>query len=527
MEAPIHNIRWDALAVFTLLLAFISWLGFAAARWRRGDLDQLHEWGLGGRRFGTVVTWFLVGGDLYTATTFIAIPALAYGAGALAFFALPYFVIAYPIMFVTLPRLWRVAARRGYVTASDYVQGRFGNRWLTLAVALTGIAATMPYIAMQLVGLRVVIGGLGLHGQGLIGELPLFVAFLILAAFTYSSGLRAPAAIAVVKDLLIYITVLAAVIVIPLKLGGLGKVFAAVPPQKLLLAPPGVGTTGSYTAYTTLALGSALAIFLYPQSLTGLLAASSERAIRRNAALLPAFSLLLPLLVLLGFMAIAAGVDKRPEYAAGFALFKTNFAVPALILHSFPGWFVGVAFAAIGIAALVPAAIMSIASANLFTRNIYRDLLRPGLSAQEESKMARRVSLVVKGGALIFVVLLPVQYAIELQLLAGVWILQTLPAVFIGLYTRWFHGWALLAGWLVGVASGTAMAAAAGFTATYKLVIAGFVLPGYAALYALILNLGVAGAATLVLRSLGVRLPPDESGPEDEDEGEGKGAVHE
>lgn len=486
----------------------------------------MHEWGLGGRRFGTIVTWFLVGGDLYTATTFIAIPALAYGAGAIAFFALPYFVIAYPILFVTLPRLWRVASRRGYITASDYVQGRFGNRWLSLAVAITGIAATMPYIAMQLVGLRVVIGGLGLYGQGLVGELPLFIAFLFLAAFTYSSGLRAPAAIAVVKDLLIYITVLAAVILIPLKLGGLGRVFAAVPPQKLLLAPPAAGTTGSYTAYATLALGSALALFLYPQSLTGILAASSERAIRRNAVLLPAFSLLLPLLVLLGFAAIAAGVDKRPEYAAGFALFKTNFAVPALLLHCFPEWFVGVAFAAIGIAALVPAAIMSIASANLFTRNIYRALLRPELTAQEESRMARRVSLVVKGGALIFVMALPVQYAIELQLLAGIWILQTLPSLFLGLHTRWFHGWALLAGWLVGIASGSAMAAGARFTATYKLVLSGYELPGYAALYALILNIAVAGAVTLALRGLGARNPPDQTEPGDPGESVNKGSGH-
>ena len=132
------NVNWVALSVFVLLFGFITWLGFAAARWRKGDLDQLHEWGLGGRRFGTIVTWFLVGGDVYTAYTFIAVPALAFGAGAVAFFAVPYTIIIYPLLFLVFPRLWNVCHKHGYITAGDFVRGRFGNRWLALAVTVTG-----------------------------------------------------------------------------------------------------------------------------------------------------------------------------------------------------------------------------------------------------------------------------------------------------------------------------------------------------------------------------------------------------
>src|SRR5246127_3102518 len=205
-----QNINWVALIVFVVLFGFITWLGFRAAHWRKGDLDQLHEWGLGGRRFGTLITWFLVGGDLYTAYTFIAVPALAFGAGAVAFFAVPYTIMIYPILFLVFPRLWYVCHKHGYIPAADFVIGRFGNRWLALAVAITGIIATMPYIALQLVGLEVVIGGLGLGGGGWLVGVFLIIVFLILAAFTYSSGLRAPAAIAIVKDLLIYITAFAA-----------------------------------------------------------------------------------------------------------------------------------------------------------------------------------------------------------------------------------------------------------------------------------------------------------------------------
>jgi solute:Na+ symporter, SSS family len=503
----VEHVNWTALIIFILLFGFITWLGFIAAHWRRGDLDLLNEWGLGGRRFGTVVTWFLVGGDLYTAYTFIAVPALAFGAGAVAFFAVPYTIVIFPILFMAFPRIWHVANKHGYITAADFVRGRYGNRWLALAVTITGIIATMPYIALQLVGIQVVIGAMGVSGQGWLGDLPLVIAFIILAAFTYSSGLRAPAAIAIVKDVLIYTTAFAAVIVVPIELGGFGKIFAAVPPAKLLLAAPAAGTWGAYGTYATLALGSAFALFLYPHSLTGILSASSGHAIRRNAAMLPGYSLMLGLLALVGFMAIGAGVATMPEFKAGFAAFGNNFAVPALFLHAFPSWFVGIAFAAIGIGALVPAAIMSIAAANLYTRNIHREFISPNCSPRDEAQMAKWVSLVVKFGALVFILFVPFQFAIQLQLLGGIWIIQTFPAVILGLYTRWFDDWALFVGWAVGITLGTWMAASVNFAAAYPLTIGGFGLPGYTALYTLILNLAIAIALTPVFRAMrGARL---------------------
>src|SRR6476661_5926302 len=159
------ELNWTALIVFIVLFALVTGLGFIAARWRRGDLNLLNEWGLGGRRFGTVVTWFLLGGDLYTAYTFIAVPALLFGAGATGFFAVPYTIMVYPLLFVVYPRLWSVAKAKGYVTAADFVRGRFGNGTLALAIAVTGIVATMPYIALQLVGMEVVIAALGVQGE--------------------------------------------------------------------------------------------------------------------------------------------------------------------------------------------------------------------------------------------------------------------------------------------------------------------------------------------------------------------------
>ena len=493
--------NWPALIVFIALFVFVTGLGFLAARWRAGDLTQLHEWGLGGRRFGTFVTWFLLGGDLYTAYTFIAVPALVYGAGALGFFAVPYTILIYPLLYMVFPRLWSLANKHGYVTSSDVVLGRYGNKWLALAVGVTGIVATMPYIALQLVGMQVVIGAMGVSGDGIVGDLPLIIAFIILAAFTYTSGLRAPAMIAVVKDMLIYLVVIAVSIVVPLHFGGFGPIFAAIPAAKLTLAAPVGDTYGAYSTYATLALGSALALFLYPHSLTAILSSSSPGAIRRNAALLPAYSLVLGFLALLGFMAFALHVGSAPEFVPGFKRYGNNFAVPALILSVFPGWFAGLAFAAIAIGALVPSAIMSIACANIVSRTIYRGFLSPNATSARESAVAKMSSLVVKLGALVFIIFVPVPYALQFQLLGGLWMIQVLPSVILGLYLRMLNGWALLIGWAVGTGVGTWMASTTSFkVAVFTVSLFGVGYPGYIAIWALLANVVVSVALSVLLK---------------------------
>jgi solute:Na+ symporter, SSS family len=181
------------------------------------------------------------------------------------------------------------------------------------------------------------------------------------------------------------------------------------------------------------------------------LSSKSRNTIRRNSAILPAYSFVLGLLALLGWVAIAAGtkpigLDGKPN---------AQLVVPQLFEDMFPSWFAGVAFAAIAIGALVPAAIMAIAAANLFTRNIYREWFKPNATPSEEAKVGKVVSLVVKFVALVFVLTMDKQNAINFQLLGGIWILQTFPAIVFGLYTRWFHRWALLGGWAVGMVYGT------------------------------------------------------------------------
>jgi SSS family solute:Na+ symporter len=535
------TVRWTEMIIFAVLFVLVTGLGFYAARWQRGGpLDHLDEWGLGGRRFGSWVTWFLIGGDLYTAYTFVAVPALMFGAGAMGFFALPYTVLVYPLVFLPLVRLWSVSRVHGYVTPADFVQGRYGSATLALLVAVTGIVATMPYIALQLAGLEAVLRTMGLNGGGLAGHAPLFIAFVILAVYTYQSGLRAPALIAFVKDALIYLVIIAAVIILPAKLGGWGSIFDAANAKFTATKTPNDGIllgANNQLQYITLALGSALALFLYPHAVTGALASRSRGVLKRNMVALPAYSLVLGLLALLGYAAIAAHTKPIVNAATGRA--DSNTVIPMLFEGQFPSWFAGIAFAAIGIGALVPAAIMSIAAANLWTRNIYKAYLHRDATTEQECRQAKIASLVVKFGAVALIVLIDPQYSIDLQLIGGVIILQTLPMVAIALYTRWLHTRGLVAGWVVGMGWGLTLLygipnPASGkqhfggsALALNKLSIlgwqpfAGSPTQIYVGFVALIGNLVVAVLVTIVLRQLRVSNGTDETTTQDylQDEG--------
>jgi SSS family solute:Na+ symporter len=516
------------IIIFTLLFLLVSGMGFVAARWRAPkDMGHLDEWGLGGRSFGAWITWFLVGGDLYTAYTFVAVPALMFGAGAAGFFAVPYTIVIYPLFFLILIRLWSVSHRHGFVTPADFVRSRFDSPTLALLVAITGIVATMPYIALQLVGIEAVLKTMGMTGDSLLARhAPIIVAFAILAAYTYQSGLRAPALIAFVKDTLIYIVILVAVIYLPAKLGGWGSIFDAADAKFQASPSPGDGillNANNQLQYITLALGSALALFLYPHSITGVLASKNRNVIKRNMSALPAYSFLLGLLALLGFAAIAAGVKPLPGAKQGSV--DSNTVVPLLFDQQFPSWFAGIAFAAIGIGALVPAAIMSIAAANLFTRNIYKEYLRKDATHAQEANVAKITSLVVKVGAVACIIFLDPQFSIDLQLIGGVIILQTAPAVALGLFTR-LHRGGLIAGWAAGMAIGMWMLwnipnAATGRShfggSAFALEKLGFDSPKtiYAGFIAVLVNLLVAVVVTLVLRAM--KNPDGVDGTTDDD----------
>jgi SSS family solute:Na+ symporter len=520
------------LAIFAATFVLVTVMGFAAGRWRPAqNVHTLEEWGLGGRAFGNWATFFLLSGDIYTAYTFVAVPTLVYGVGAAGFFPVSFLVIVYPIVFVVLSRFWSVSHVHGFVTPAEFVRARFGSRSLALTVAVTGILATMPYIALQLVGLEAVFKVLGLPPGW-----PLTIAFGVLALYTFNSGLRAPALISIVKDTLVLWTVLAILLVVFTRDGGWASViktagarFAATPSTSDGLLLPGSGQLN----YVTLALGSALALFLYPHTMTAALAARNRSTLRRNLAVMPLYTLTLGVLMLAGFAALLDGITPIGG--------DRNTVVPLWFDQAFPDWAAGLAFAAIGVGAMVPAAIMSIAAANLFTRDIYKEYIRPDATPAQETQVSKFASLTVKFGAVLVILVLDTQFAIDLQLIGGVFVMQTLPAVALGLYTNWFHRWALIGGWIVGLLTGLVMlyqvpqlGGADGTTvlrahfggSAWPLSHLGFDTTAtiYVGIVALVANIVVAGVLTPLLRGIGVPDGVDRTDPRDyvADEGDAR-----
>jgi SSS family solute:Na+ symporter len=284
----------------------------------------------------------------------------------------------------------------------------------------------------------------------MVEEIALLVAFVILAAFTYTSGLRGATLTAVLKDVLIWITVIAVIVVVPLSIsGGFGTAFRDVKPSYLTVPSPLV------TGYATLVLGSALALYLYPHAINGVLSSESVHKLRSSTALLPLYGIGLAIMALMGILVYAVPsamnfLSHFPESSRGILV------VPSLILYSMPPWFTGIALLGIFIGGLVPAAIMAMSQANLLTRNIIKEI-RPNTSATSEIRITKISSTVFKFVALGFVFTIPATYAISLQLLGGILITQTLPAVFFGLYVKSLRKEPLIAGLIVGIVSGILM----------------------------------------------------------------------
>ena len=435
------------ITVFVALFAVFIFLGFYARRWRRGDLTKLDEWSLGGRRFGAFIVWFLVGADLYTAYTFIAIPSSVFSVGAIFFYAVPYVSVTFGIAMWAMPKLWKVSKEKGYVTAADFVKDNFNSRNLAILVAIVGIVAELPYIALQIVGMLSVLTVMlyGISNMVVVSDIALILSFIILAIFTYTSGLRGATLTAIFKDILILTTV-ALVIVIVAIAGNFHAAFSSLPTKYSHLLPIQVN------AYWSLFLMSALALYLYPHAVTGSLSSKSRKSLRLSQSLLPLYGVGLAFLALFGVLVYAN--HSAMLFLNSFpAASRGTYVVPGMILFTLPDWLSGLAFLGIFIGGLVPAAIMAIAQGNLLTRNILKEI-SPEIKPTTETKIAKYSTVIFTFIALGFVFLFPLTYSVQLQLLGGILILQTLPSVFLGLMTNKLSKYSLMTGLLVGIGLG-------------------------------------------------------------------------
>ncbi|MFE1882581.1 sodium:solute symporter family protein [Streptomyces diastatochromogenes] len=482
-----------------------AWAIALSAAWRGHAQELINPtgWALADRRLAGVKLWAVLGATIFTAYTYIVMPGRAFLSGGCAYYAVAYMVMVTPLGFLILPRFREFAAEHGFVTAADFVRARNSSHVLALVVALTSLLAAVPYLTLQVVSLRTLLDAMGLPPGSTAGRCAILAMFTVHAVTTHRGGLRVPVSVAMLKAVLILGTIVTAFVMVAVKLGPLGPVLERAQGAladrggSILIAPM------TPTAYATLALGSALALLVYPHVVTLAYASRTSESLRKSVVFLPVWTLVLGCFTLLGV--IAAGLI--PVSAGAGAL-----AVPLLIRHLAPGPAAGLMFGAITVGSLLPAAVLCLAVAMQFARNVYSEYINPTATPKHEVQVARFTALVLRVAALVCALLLHPQDAVNLHLLGGVWMVQVFPTVAIGLFTAWFHPRALLAGWGVGMAAGTWLSVAHGFSPIVTLPWGRAGLQVYTAVVALALNLGTAVLLTVILQRMGVARGIDTTG---------------
>jgi solute:Na+ symporter, SSS family len=412
-----------ALIITAIIVLCVVLIGFIAGR-NKASRSSVEEWSVGGRRLGSLFVWFLIGADVYTAYTFLGLTSTAFKGGSIAFFATPYVVLAYPLAYFFLPKLWKVAKVHNFMTLADYVKGRFDSKALGVLFAINGVLMLIPYIDLQLSGIQ---DTLKIAGTGYINvTFVVVVSFLLVAFYTFFSGIKAPTYTAIIKDILVWIIMLYLVATIPMihfgSWGNMMDQITAQAPQMLIV--PMSGPKGMLW-FSTAALISALALFMWPHTATGTFSSKSAESLRTNAIVLPFYNIVLMLVTFLGitaFLVIPHGADPR-------------YAFLTLIKMSYGGVVQGLAYSTIALASLVPCSIMAIGASNLFANNIYRDVINPHVAPAKLTMVTRYMVFVVIGMALLFGLLFPTAL-VSLQLMGVSGIVQIFPAVVFSLYWR-------------------------------------------------------------------------------------------
>jgi SSS family solute:Na+ symporter len=428
-----------SLIITAIIILLVVGIGFFAGR-SKTSRSSVEEWSVGGRRLKSLLVWFLIGADVYTAYTFLGLTSSAYSGGSVAFFATPYVVLAYPLAYFFLPKIWKVGHAHKFTTLADYIKGRFDSKIFSLLIAIDGVLMLIPYIDLQLSGIQ---DTLRVAGTGYINiTLVVILSFLLVAFYTFFSGIKAPTYTAIIKDILVWVIMLLMVVSIPIiHFGGWGNMMnAAVDQAPQMLTVPYHGPKGMLW-FSTAALISAMALFMWPHTVTGVFSSKSAESLRKNSIVLPLYNIVLMLVTFLGitaFLVIPKGTDPRLAFLE-------------LIRMSYGGTMQGLAYSTIALASLVPCSIMAIGASNLFANNIYRDFINPKASAKGMTLVTRYMVFVVIGLALLFGLMFP-NALISLQLMGVSGIVQIFPAVVFSLFWRNLSKEAALSGFIVGMA---------------------------------------------------------------------------
>jgi solute:Na+ symporter, SSS family len=464
-----------AIAVATILgiVAIGAGVGFLAGSRRKMDLEQ---WTVGGRGFGAALVFLLMAGEVYTTFAFLGASGWAYSRGGPTLYVLAYLTLAYVVSFFILPQLWEVGRQHGLQTQSDFFNMRYGNRYLAGFVCVVGLLSFIPYVQLQLTGVGIIVS---IASFDSIGRVPaMSLAVVLLVAFVFANGIRAVAWVSVVKDFLMVIAAVAIGIGVPFAhFGGIAPMFAALAharPEHLTM--PGATLNLGHSWYISTVMLTSLGFYMWPHAFGATFTARDGDTLRRNAVVMPLYTLTLAFIFFAGFAAVLI----VPGLKSG------DLALLTVVRGTFAPWFLGVIGGAGALTAMVPAAIFILTGATLFAKNLYRPLFAPAMTDEQVARLARGM-VIFLGATSLGLAIYGSSTLVSLLLTGYAGVTQCFPGVVLGLYWKRVTARGIFAGMIVGEL------AAVGLMLTHRDPVFG-VNAGFAALC---LNFGVAVAASL------------------------------
>jgi solute:Na+ symporter, SSS family len=412
-------------------------VGFFARFHHKMDLEQ---WTVGGRGFGLVLVWLLMAGEIYTTFTFLGASGWAYSRGGPVLYILAYAPLSYVVSFYILPLIWEVGRKHRLQTQADFFQVRYGSTYLAGFVALVGVVCLIPYLQLQLTGLGIIVE---IASFGGIHRTPaMIIGFALVAAFVFVSGVRGVAWVSVIKDLLLLFAAVFVGIAVPyIYFGGIGPMFAALvhaKPNHLVM--PGSTNDLRHTWYISTVLTVSLSFYMWPQFFAATFTARSGEILRRNAVIMPLYTITMPLMFFVGLTALLVMPGLR----------DSNLALLTIVRKTFPAWFLGVIGGAAALTAMVPAAIQLLTGATLYAKNLYRPILAPCMTDQQVAKLAKIMVLVLALGAL-FLAVHSSLTLVSLLLLGFAGVAQLVPGVVLGLFSKRVTNSGVFAGLVIGI----------------------------------------------------------------------------
>jgi len=477
-----------SVAIIVAIVAVGVTVGFLARAQRRMDLEQ---WTVGGRNFGILLVFLLMAGEVYTTFSFLGAPGWAYSRGGPTLYALSYLSLAYVVAFFVLPQVWELGRRHGMQTVADFFGIRYGNRYLGGFACLVGIVCLVPYVQLQITGVGMILEVASFGDITRTQAMTICVALLV--AFVFANGVRAVAWVSVIKDGLMLLAAVCIGIAIPYAhFGGIGPMFTALAqahPRHLTM--PGATVSLGHAWYVSTVLMSSVGFYMWPHAFGSLFTAKSADTLRRNAVVMPLYTLTLAFIFFAGF----ASVLIVPGLKDG------DLAMLTVVRSTFPAWLLGLIGGAGALTAMVPASIFILTAATLFAKNLIRPVLAPAMSDDQVTQLARGM-VIVLGLISLYLAIVSSSTLASLLLMGYAGVSQFFPGVVLGIYWRRVTMTGVFCGMVAGVGTDVFL------MLTHRDPCFGI----NAGFLALCLNFAVAGGVSVLRAEPGSRLESREPG---------------